>query len=228
MLEWKRLHAVARSYVADDSLESFVQNPFFPCVGAKSALNSGTLRAIAYHDICSDTDDVEILSALHDFAHERVHKGVFASLAIMFRNTPKLSEDAFEEALWGRLTALQRLDSRQFDWDPSVSDDPASPNFGMSFGGRGFYVIGMHPDASRAARRMVCATLVFNSHSQFEALRQAGLFDLIKRSVRERDLRLQNSINPMLADHGERSEAAQYSGRLVPANWTCPFNRSQR
>jgi hypothetical protein len=27
----------------------------------------------------------------------------------------------------------------------------------------------------------------------------------------------------MLARHGEASEAAQYSGRQVPSDWTCPF-----
>ena len=34
---------------------------------------------------------------------------------------------------------------------------------------------------------------------------------------------LQGTINPNLADFGDASEARQYSGRAVEANWTCPF-----
>ena len=31
------------------------------------------------------------------------------------------------------------------------------------------------------------------------------------------------SLNPMLAQHGEASEARQYSGRQVDDGWKCPF-----
>jgi FPC/CPF motif-containing protein YcgG len=161
------------------SLVEFVQSPAFPCVGAKSALKSGTLRSIECGDIGSAAWDTTILSALHALPRKCAGLLKFASLAILFPLTPRLTEEAFEQALWRRLSALHRLDAAEFDWDPKFNDDPESPNFGMSFGGRGFYVIGMHPNASRAARRMDCATLIFNPHSQFEELRQVGLFDKI-------------------------------------------------
>ena len=34
---------------------------------------------------------------------------------------------------------------------------------------------------------------------------------------------LSGSINPMLARHGESSEARQYSGRVVDEDWKCPL-----
>jgi hypothetical protein len=34
---------------------------------------------------------------------------------------------------------------------------------------------------------------------------------------------LAGSVNPMLARHGETSEARQYSGRVVEADWRCPL-----
>ncbi len=64
---------------------------------------------------------------------------------------------------------------------------------------------------------------MFNSHLQFEKLRSDGRFDKMKEIIRNRDEALAGSINPMLSDHGEASEARQYSGRAVEPEWKCPF-----
>ena len=77
--------------------------------------------------------------------------------------------------------------------------------------------------ASRVARRATTPTLVFNLHEQFEALRASGQFSRMRDRIRERDERLQGTINPMVADHGEHSEARQYSGRQVGPGWRAPF-----
>ena len=42
-------------------------------------------------------------------------------------------------------------------------------------------------------------------------------------TIRAREVALQGSINPMLSDFGEESEARQYSGRTVPDDWVPPF-----
>ena len=36
-------------------------------------------------------------------------------------------------------------------------------------------------------------------------------------------MQLQGSINPMLSDFGEATEARQYSGRAVEDDWRAPF-----
>jgi FPC/CPF motif-containing protein YcgG len=64
---------------------------------------------------------------------------------------------------------------------------------------------------------------VFNLHDQFEQLREQGRYEKIRDTILARDERLAGSVNPMLARHGEASEAAQYSGRVVGPEWTCPF-----
>jgi FPC/CPF motif-containing protein YcgG len=135
-----------------------------------------------------------------------------------------LNEQHFEAAMWQRLQAFHAIDAASHDWDPEVSSDPESPHFSMSIGGRGFYVIGLHPDASRTARRFHCAALVFNLHSQFEALRADSRYDKLRTSITERDIAFSGSRNPMLATHGVSSEARQYSGRQVHSDWRCPFN----
>ena len=65
--------------------------------------------------------------------------------------------------------------------------------------------------------------LVFNLHDQFEQLRAEGRYERIRATILDRDLDLAGSVNPMLARHGETSEAAQYSGRAVGPDWQCPF-----
>jgi uncharacterized protein len=46
----------------------------------------------------------------------------------------------------------------------------------------------------------------------------------MRDTIRSRDARLQGSINPMVRDHGESSEARQYSGRAVGAAWRPPLH----
>ncbi len=46
--------------------------------------------------------------------------------------------------------------------------------------------------------------------------------------TRAREMAFQGSINPMLKNFGERSEASQYSGRAVSDNWPCPFHAHKK
>ena len=63
-----------------------------------------------------------------------------------------------------------------------------------------------------------------NPHAQFERLRAEGRFARLRALIRARDIVLQGSSNPSLADFGERSEARQYSGRATEVEWRCPFH----
>ncbi|WP_431312782.1 YqcI/YcgG family protein [Roseateles agri] len=48
---------------------------------------------------------------------------------------------------------LHELDQDEHDWDPRVGDDATSLKFSMGISGRAFFVVGLHPHASRMARR---------------------------------------------------------------------------
>jgi FPC/CPF motif-containing protein YcgG len=200
-----------------------IARPAFPCVGAKAALAHEEIRFHEAGDLRTDEGDAELLAALQAFARDSAPDALFVSFVALFPRTPPLDEAAFETALWQRLQALHRLDAREFGWDPSVNRDPADPRFSMSLGGRAFYIIGVHPGASRKARRFGCAGLVFNLHSQFEALREHGTYEKMRAAITERDIAFSGSRNPMLKRHGEASEARQYSGRQVGPAWRCPF-----
>jgi FPC/CPF motif-containing protein YcgG len=68
--------------------------------------------------------------------------------------------------------------------------------------------------------------MIFNLHAQFEQLREAGKYEGMREKIMVRDEALAGSRNPMLARHGEASEARQYSGRQVDESWQCPFRYS--
>src|SRR5690606_27133649 len=112
--------------------------------------------------------------------------------------------------------------------DAEVDSDPESDHFSFSLGGKAFYIIGMHPNSSRFARRSPRPTMVFNLHRQFEELRNMGAFEKIRDTIRERDKNLQGSVNPMLHDFGHNREAPQYSGRQVDESWKCPFHQKNK
>lgn len=211
------------------SFQQFIQNAEFPCVGAKSALARDALSVLQVGKIDSATDDVEIHRALREFSEQLDHQSpIVRSFVVIFDGPADLDEEAFEKALWNRLQCLHNLDvvSGQA-WHKAVDHDPQSPHFSLSIGGEPFFVIGLHPNASRPARRFEKPALVFNSHLQFEKLRADGRFDKMKEIIRKRDAALAGSINPMLNDHGEASEARQYSGRAVDPEWKCPFSHKE-
>jgi FPC/CPF motif-containing protein YcgG len=210
----------------ESRLREFIAEPDYPCVGAKAALARDSLQILVACDLGSGWDDLRIHESLLDWSRDYERDpGDLRSLAIVFAGPGDLDETAFERAMWERLQSLADKDEwRGQSYDKGVSPDPADPHFSLSFGGQAYFVVGLHPNASRPARRFAWPTLVFNLHDQFERLREDGRYAKIRRTVLERDLELAGSINPMLQVHGEGSEARQYSGRVVPEDWTCPFH----
>jgi len=132
-------------------------------------------------------------------------------------------EGLFEAWLWQRLQALADLDAREHVFDPRVDSDPSAPNFSFSLKEEAFFVIGLHPASSRASRRFKYPVLAFNPHAQFQLLRENDHYESMKAVVRRRDIAYSGSINPMLDDFGNSSEAAQYSGSQYESDWRCPL-----
>jgi uncharacterized protein len=212
------------------SLTAFVEDPLFPCVGAKSALARGTLEIIGAWSIASAWDDLRIHDALVKWS-DTYNPDVpgFRSFAVVFSQPRDLSEAGFERALWDRLASLIAKDGwRGNDYDPRYSQDPGDPHFALSFGGRAYFAVGLHPRASRTARRMPYPTIVFNLHEQFERLREEQKYERMREVILARDEELDGEPNPNIARHGEISEARQYSGRAVGDDWECPYSPGEQ
>lgn len=212
-----------------ESFESFIESDRFPCVGAKAALVRDRLTIVVAESIESPRDDLRIYTALREFGSNLDREtAVVQSFVVLFRQPVEQDEHQFEKALWHRLQSLHNLDVVSGEaWHPGVADDPNSAHFSMSIGSNAYFVVGLHPGASRPARCFERPVMVFNSHQQFETLREDGRYKKMQSIIRERDAALAGHINPMLDDYGERSEARQYSGRRVEEDWECPFETQE-
>jgi len=203
-----------------------VADTAFPCVGAKAAMARGMLRTIVCRSLESAWDDMRIHAELLEWTSAyRQDPGGLRSLAVVFEGPHGLDEKEFEVSMWKRLQSLADKD----EWlgqpyDSSVSANVEDPHFSLSFGGAAFFVVGLHPNASRPARRLPRPTLVFNLHDQFNRLRRDGRYETMRAKIMKRDEALAGNTNPMLVRHGEASEARQYSGREVGTDWQCPFH----
>ena len=202
----------------------FITNPLFPCTVARGTAAQKRVSIHVYDDLAGSASADALLADVRAFIgdHPIAHAG-FDSFAAVFAAPGLTSEAEFERLMWRLLQRLHDEDAAEHGWDPAVASDPASERFSFSLGGRAFFIVGMHPGASRHARRFAYPALVFNAHAQFEALRARGTYVPVRDRIRSNDLALQGSINPALQDHGHGSEAGQYSGRNVGEDWQCPF-----
>lgn len=212
---------------AHAALRAFVEHSDYPCVGAKAALSRKSYVLGLYAALGSAEAAVRSADDLAWFAANAGSlDDSYATFLAVFRGLEVRDDAHFEALLWEHLAGMHRHDSRSFDWDHRVSDDPGSPEFRFSIGGSAFFVIGMHPNAGREARRFPFPMLVFNPHAQFEALRRKGRFERMRSVIRTREASLEGEANPVLKDHGERSEACQYAGRAHEPGWTPAFRAS--
>ncbi|NDP47564.1 MAG: YqcI/YcgG family protein [Sulfuriferula multivorans] len=225
------MRASLRSPISDcadkrliDRFEHFVTSPTFPCVGAKSALSRSQLEYRIENDLRYGPNAFTV-SSLQEFSQAYSSETpLFQSFVVLFRQPGALTERAFEAYLWRYLQRMHDTDADLYDWDSEVSRDPDTADFSFSIGGRAYYVVGLHPDAGRTARRFFRPALVFNLHDQFDRLRHKGKYENIRDTIIRREAQLEGNPNPMLKPFGTLSEARQYSGRVVDDQWKCPFH----
>jgi len=206
-------------------IRDYIAKPDFPCVGAKAALVQGNVEFRVYRDLADSGSATGLLFDLLTYVQTiDLDDPRIQSFVAIFPETDRVNEEEFETLLFDRLGDLSReSEFLDFGWHEDVSPDPSNPHFSMSIAGHPFFVVGMHPNASRNARRTPFPVLVFNSNLQFDRLKADGRYDKLKAEIRKREIKFNGSINPMLNDHGRSSEARQYSGRKLPKNWSCPM-----
>ncbi|GAB6195484.1 guanitoxin biosynthesis heme-dependent pre-guanitoxin N-hydroxylase GntA [Lysobacter xanthus] len=217
---------------ASPAVEAFldrVADAAFPCVGAKAALARGAIRTLELGTLGCPRGDARLhdgLASFADFVDAQPESSTTVhSFAAVFDGPGGLDEPRFEALLWAQLQRLHDLDrARGHAWAKDVDTNPDSSRFSLSVAGHPFFVIGLHDGASRVARRFPTPVLVFNSHRQFDQLRADGRYAKMQAATRGRDVALQGSINPNLADFGTAAETRQYSGRAVEPDWRCPLH----
>ncbi len=203
---------------------SFILEEDHPCIMAQTVFSMDDVELHSYEDFGSLETTRKIIADLDAYVKNYdFESNDFRTFLAVFPDSPEYSEIEFEKQLWEQLQNLHEVDKA--DWDKEVSPDPANEHFSFSLSGKAFYIVGMHPGASRKARQSPYTAIAFNLHWQFEKLREMGTYENVRDKIRERDEELQGNINPMLEDFGKKSEAKQYSGRAVDEEWKCPFHK---
>lgn len=180
---------------------------------AKSLLSKGLLRIHVYQSV------EKTLTEIYNFIDEyRTKTSRLSSFIVCFDEELKFSE--FETLFWKTLRSMNEIDKLFFNHDERVSSDIHSSEYSFSLKSEAFFILALHPESPRWARRFMRPAIVFNPHQQFEKLRAKGLFTRIREIIRQRDTLLQGTINPMLSDFGERSEIYQYMGKIYEPHET--------
>lgn len=180
---------------------------------AKGLLNKGLLKVHVYDNV-ADT-----LAHIYSFIDEyRKNPSRLSSFILCFEDHLNFCE--FEKIFWQTLRSMSDIDKKFFAHDDRVSSDINSAEFSFSLKSEAFFILALHPESPRWARRFSTPAIVFNPHQQFEKLRAKGLFSRIREIIRARDTLLQGFVNPMLSDFGERSEIYQYLGKIYSPHET--------
>lgn len=182
---------------------------------AKSLTNKGHLETHTMDKV----DAKQIISRLYEFVEKyRKCPERLSSCVFIFPGEDKKCFEQGEKLLWRVLKEMRSIDQSLYAHDPRVSSNPKSGSYSYSVKEEAMFVLLLHPQSPRLARRFKHTTIVFNPHQQFETLRKKNIFFKIRDQIRKMDFALQGSENKMLNDFGTTSEVFQYSGRRYGEN----------
>jgi FPC/CPF motif-containing protein YcgG len=209
----------------DDEIRSLILQKNYPCVAAIQSVVRNDYVIGTYGEFGSGNYWHQLRSdLLHFLALQRSSQSRYLSFWAVFtaHNQSHDNESDFEDKLWRELSLLSSEEERAADWGKS-SSDPNDPSFCLSLQGERLFVVGLHPESSRVARRFPRPAMVFNAFSQFETFEKEGTYAGLVKIIRQNELKFQGSINPMVLAHGDLWESIQFSGRDNPETWKCPF-----
>jgi uncharacterized protein len=201
----------------------------YPCVAAVKAFHTQDYEVGIYGSFGSGASWRDLRHDLLFFIEQQRQSGsIFLSFWAVF-DEKVLTEEEFERSMWRELSCLTSAEDRISDWPKfSQSSNPEEPSFRFGLDGSEFFVVGLHANSSRHARRFRLPALIFNVFEQFDKLQQLGQYGPMVKLNRARDLKFQGSVNPMAEAHGEKWESIQFSGKENPPNWKCPFHFLKR
>lgn len=197
----------------------------YPCVAAVQSLHRKDFWLRTYRDFGKVHQRASLREDLLHYlkTYKKTGSQYFTFWAV-FRDEYPYSEDEFEQFLWSELSALTSESSKETDQDTRFSIDPESKNFCFSLGGSALFVVGLHSQSSRLARKFPWPSLVFNVYEQFDQLVAQKKYIPMVETVRRRDIEFQGDVNPMVLQHNDSWESIQFSGKKNAENWKCPFH----
>jgi FPC/CPF motif-containing protein YcgG len=186
-----------------------------PCQGARLAIARDGVYLSVVENMNSVESAFDFLTDLQEYySISDELKASEKSLAIAFYAEPVSSQEDFAARYWSFTQTLHDLDCQRNVWDPTVSSNWQEPDFELSLGGRAVFTTTLNPQNPRFARKFSYPVWIMNQLSQFNYLRQQGLFTKWQNRIRELDSKFDPSgqPNPILADHGDETSAHQLAG----------------
>ena len=208
-----------------DEIRSLIMQKNYPCIAAVQSVVRHDYDIGTYLSFGSGLNGEALRRDLLNFLEkQRATDSKFLSYWAVFAAQNPDDEATFETKLWRELSGLTSEAQRASDWAEGSSSDPSDPSFCVSLNGEKLFVVGLHPKSSRLGRRFSRPALVFNAFAQFEKFEQEGTYVAMVKTNRDREMKFQGSLNPMVVAHGDEWESIQYSGRENDARWKCPFH----
>lgn len=196
--------------------------PSYPCIPAVKSFVQGQYLVGTYENYGSGMSAAQMARDLRFYRRrQKSTSSPFLSFWAVYNHDVALDEKENERRLWAELSYLSAHDPKP--WAPGHSSDPSNPRFCFSFDEEAFFVVALHPHSSRFARRFPRPAIVFNLMSQFDDLIKTGRYAAVVKGNRQRELKFQGHLNPMVERYGDKWEAIQFSGRSNSPDWTCPF-----
>jgi|CXWL01.1.fsa_nt_gi FPC/CPF motif-containing protein YcgG len=211
----------------NDEIRSLILQKNYPCVAAIQSVVENDYVIGTYGQFGQGTHWQQLRTDLLQYLKlQRATQSRYMSFWAVFTapNQRPDNDIEFEAHLWRELSLLSSEEERSVDWGKVNASDPNDHSFCLSLNGEKLFVVGMHPHSSRLARRFPRPAMVFNALSQFERFEQEGTYAAMVDTIRQRDMKFQGSVNPMVLAHGDAWESIQYSGRDNPDSWKCPFH----
>lgn len=200
-----------------------------PCQGARLAIAKGGVYLSVLRDMSSIESAFDFLIDLEEYY--RVSDPLVQtekSLAIAFYAEPVSTQNYFAEKYWQFVQLLHDIDCQRHPWDSTVSSDWNNPKFELSLAGRAVFTTTLNPQNPRFARKFSYPIWVVNQLSQFNYLRETGMFTKWQQRIRDLDSKFDPSgqPNPILTDHGQASSAGQLAGSSI-ADMTFEYRATQ-
>lgn len=209
----------------EKEIEALVTQKEYPCVAAIKSYFNDEYEVGLYKDFGSGNSGKNLRQDLQGFLEKlKVSQSPYYTFWGIFPDKKYVeSEEKFETDLWNELSHMTSEETKDLDWQGKTTN-PNDKNFGFHLFGENFFVVGLHPEASRKSRKFPWPTLIFNVFSQFQTLRDKSLYDPMVETNRKRDVKFQGDANPMALIHGDDWETIQFSGRKNSSQWKCPFS----
>lgn len=207
----------------EKQLRCLVLESPFPCLGARAAFRNQSYLFNVHADMAEAQTLHLVLADLRHFAKVRLEMDDLYTYMVSFLEPRIITDEAaWDRFVWQFLQGLHDLDDAP--WDRRYSINPADAGFALSLAGLGQLVVTLYPGASRYARRFAWPTLIFNPPEQDRAnFPTDEEFLRFQNRIRDRDARLQGTVNPSLPPTLDDPQATGFSGAPIDASWTCPL-----